>query len=208
MISSICRKTAEALGRELCADTDQVAVYAYALEILLGTTIKLVLIIFLATLLHILTTTLIFLFTLALFRWLGGGIHLSTYLRCLTVGLFLALGMGYVAVLEVDSCSIYGIFLLALFIASYVFVKWVPADTQKKRIPDIEKRLKQKKESFGALMGWSLAILAFLLNNFDAYALAAILGSLCSSFLMMPIGYRVIGSLDNILAIFSKGAFL
>ncbi len=205
MISYICRKTAEALGRQLDANTDQVAVYAYGLEILLGSMIKLVLIILGAVLLGILPTTLIFTLTLVLFRWLGGGIHLKTYLRCLTVGLFMILGMSYVAVLEIDTAYVYTVFLSALFIALYVIVRWVPADTEKKRITNMEKRLKQKKESLWALGVWSLVVLAFLAHNFPAYALAASLGSLCSSFLMMPIGYRFIDSLDNILAVFSKG---
>ena len=93
MISSICRKTAEALGKELDANNDQVEVYAYALEILLGTTLKLVLIILLATIFDILITTLIFLFTLAIFRWLGR----STFEYLFKVSasrLILVLGMG------------------------------------------------------------------------------------------------------------------
>jgi len=205
MISSICRKTAEALGKELDANNDQVEVYAYALEILLGTTLKLVLIILLATIFDILITTLIFLFTLAIFRWLGGGVHLSTYLRCLLVGLSLVLGMGYVSSLEVDRLYIVCLFLLSLLVAIYVIVKWVPAGTDKKKVTEIEKRLKKKKESIFALIVWSIGVIACINSNLYSYALAAILGSVFSSFLMMPAGYQFIGSLDNLLAIFSKG---
>ena len=205
MISSICRKTAESLGNELGSSNDQVEVYAYALEILLGTALKLVLIIILAIIFDILSTTLISLFTLAVFRWLGGGVHLSTYIRCLLVGLFLVLGMGYVAILEVDSLYIVCLFLLSLFIAIYAIVKWVPAGTDKKTITEIQKRVRQKRESAYALTIWSIGVIACINSNLYSYALAAILGSLFSSFFMMPAGYRVIGSLDNILAVFSKG---
>jgi accessory gene regulator B len=205
MISSICRKTAEALGKELGSHKDQVEVYAYALEILLGTTLKLVLIILLATIFDILITTLIFLFTLAIFRWLGGGVHLSTYLRCLLVGLFIVLGMGYVSSLEVDRLYIVCLFLLSLFTAIYVIVKWVPVGTDKKKVTEIEKRLRQKRESIYALIVWSIGVIACIHSNLYSYALAAILGSLFSSFLMMPAGYYVIGNLDNMLAVFSKG---
>ncbi len=205
MISSICRKTAEALGKELDANNDQVEVYAYALEILLGTTLKLVLIILLATIFDILITTLIFLFTLAIFRWLGGGVHLSTYLRCLLVGLSLVLGMGYVSSLEVDRLYIVCLFLLSLLVAIYVIVKWVPAGTDKKKVTEIEKRFRQKWESIYALLIWSIGGIACIYGNLYSYAFAAILGSLFSSFLMMPAGYYVIGNLDNMLAVFSKG---
>jgi len=193
------------LGKELDANNDQVEVYAYALEILLGTTLKLVLIILLATIFDILITTLIFLFTLAIFRWLGGGVHLSTYLRCLLVGLSLVLGMGYVSSLEVDRLYIVCLFLLSLLVAIYVIVKWVPAGTDKKKVTEIEKRLKKKKESIFALIVWSIGVIACINSNLYSYALAAILGSVFSSFLMMPAGYQFIGSLDNLLAIFSKG---
>jgi accessory gene regulator B len=205
MISSICRKTAESLGNELGSSNDQVEVYAYALEILLGTALKLVLIIILAIIFDILSTTLISLFTLAVFRWLGGGVHLSTYLRCLLVGLFIVLGMGYVASLEVDCLYLICLFSLSLFTAIYVIVKWVPAGTDKKKVTEIEKRFRQKWESIYALTIWSIGVIACIYGNLYSYALAAILGSLFSSFLMMPAGYRVIGSLDNILAVFSKG---
>jgi accessory gene regulator B len=193
------------LGKELGSHKDQVEVYAYALEILLGTTLKLVLIILLATIFDILITTLIFLFTLAIFRWLGGGVHLSTYLRCLLVGLFIVLGMGYVSSLEVDRLYIVCLFLLSLFTAIYVIVKWVPVGTDKKKVTEIEKRLRQKRESIYALIVWSIGVIACIHSNLYSYALAAILGSLFSSFLMMPAGYYVIGNLDNMLAVFSKG---
>jgi len=193
------------LGKELDANNDQVEVYAYALEILLGTTLKLVLIILLATIFDILITTLIFLFTLAIFRWLGGGVHLSTYLRCLLVGLFIVLGMGYVSSLEVDRLDIVCLFLLSLLVAIYVIVKWVPAGTDKKKVTEIEKRFRQKWESIYALLIWSIGGIACIYGNLYSYAFAAILGSLFSSFLMMPAGYYVIGNLDNMLAVFSKG---
>lgn len=205
MISSICRKIAEALGKELGSNNDQVDVYAYALEILLGTTIKLVLMIILAIIFDILSTTLIFLFTLAVFRWLGGGVHLSTYFRCLLVGLFMVLGMGFVSSLEMDGLYIICLYFLSLLVAIYVIVKWVPAGTEKKKVTEIEKRLKKKKESIFALIVWSIGVIACINSNLYSYALAAILGSLFSSFLMMPAGYYVIGNLDNMLAVFSKG---
>lgn len=205
MISSICQKIAEALGRKLDGDRDQVAIHAYALEILLGSIIKLTLISILAILFGILKTALIFVSTFALFRWLGGGIHLSTYLRCLIAGLFMVLGMGYVATLHIDKLNLIGLYLLSLLIAIYVIIQWVPAGTNKKKVNDIQKRLKQKKETLSALLIWSILVLVCICYNLYSCALAGILGSLLSFFFMMPMGYQFIGTLDDLLITVGKG---
>lgn len=199
MINSICRKIAEALGRKLESDSDQIAVFTYSLEILLGTMIKFTLIIILAILLGILKTVLIFLFTFSLFRWLGGGIHLSTYSKCLTAGLFLVLGMGYFATLQIDGLYLMVLYLFSILTAIYVVINWVPAGTEKKQIRDFQKRLKQKKETLAALIIWSILVFLCICNKLCPYALAGILASLCSSFFMMPMGYQFIATLDNLI---------
>ncbi|MCK9312778.1 MAG: accessory gene regulator B family protein [Methanocorpusculum sp.] len=199
MISSICRKIAEALGRKLESDSDQIAIFTYSLEILLGTMIKFTLIIILAILFGILKTALIALFTFSLFRWLGGGIHLSTYLKCLIAGLFLVLGMGYVATLQIDELYLIFLYLFSVLTAVYVIIYWVPAGTDKKQIKDIQKRVKQKKETLVALIIWSTLVFLCICNNLYSYALAGIFGSICSSFFMMPMGYQFIGTLDNLI---------
>ncbi len=205
MISSICLTIAEALGRRLEADNDQISIYAYALEIVLGTIIKLALITLLATLFGILNTALIFLFTFALFRWLGGGVHLSTYLRCLIVGLMLILSMGYVATFDIDKIYVIGLYILSILIAVYVIIQFVPAGTDKKQVTEIKKRVKQKKETLSTLIIWCILVLTCICNNLYSYALAGILGSLFSSFFMMPLGYHFIGALDDLLEIPEKG---
>jgi len=205
MISSICQKTAEALGRKLEANNDQMAVYAYAMEILLGSLIKITLIIVLALILGIFKTTLIFLFTFALFRWLGGGVHCSTYLSCLTVGLLLILSMGYIATLHIQKYSLVSLYLLSLAIAIYVIFRWVPAGTDKRKIIAVQERFKQKKESFCALLFWNIVVLICIFNNLYSDAIATILGSLFSSFFMMPIGYQFIDALDGLLVKTDKG---
>jgi len=199
MISSICRKIAEGLGRKLETESDQIAIYAYALEIILGTILKFTLIIVLALFFGVLKTSLIFLFTFSLFRWLGGGVHLNTYLGCLIVGLFLVLGMGYVATLQIDILYLIGLYLFTLSIAIYIIIQWVPAGTPKKQVTDIQKRLKQKKETLSALIVWSILVFICIYYHLYSYALAGITGLLFSSFFTMPMGYKFIDTLDELL---------
>jgi|GEM_PF-542502 len=205
MISTICRRIAESLGSQLKTDDDVIAVYAYSLEILLGSAVKLMLIITVASMFHILIPALLFLFTFCLFRWLGGGVHASTYLRCMMIVLLLTLGMAYAATLPVNTLQVLILYGLSLLIAIYVIIRWVPAGTNKRRINDAAKRLRQKKESLCALAVWSIVVFSCILDHHNCYATAVILGSLCSSFFIMPVGYQFIGALDSLLETMGKG---
>lgn len=205
MISSICRSLAESLGRQLKADDDAVAVYAYSLEILLGSAVKLILIMAVASIFHLLIPALLFLFTFCLFRGLGGGVHASTYLRCMVIGLLLTMGMAYTATLPLKTVHVLILYSVALLTAIYVTARWVPAGTDKQRIDDGDKRLLKKRESLGALVVWSAVVFSCIFYHLDGYAVAVILGSLSSSFFIMPIGYQFIGTLDNLLEKTGKG---
>lgn len=205
MISLICRRLAESLGNQLKADNDVIAVYAYSLEVILGSAVKLMLIIAVAAIFHILVPALLFLFTFCLFRLLGGGVHMSTYLRCMIIGLLLTLGMAYTATLPLNVVQVLVLYGLSTVIAIYVIFRWVPAGTNKKRIDDVNKRLKQKKESLCALLVWSTVVLLCIVNHLNCYATAVILGSLCSSIFIMPMGYQLIGTLDSLLETIGKG---
>lgn len=198
MIASICRKTAEKLGRKLQADQDQVSIYAYGLQIIAETFIKFTLIMLVAALCGIFSTTVIFLFTFSLFRWLSGGVHMSSFLRCLIFGLVLIPGMGFTATLPVSKTLLTSLYGIAAAANVYVIWRWVPAGTDKKQITDPQKRLKQKKESLLAFIIWNIMVLLSFQNHLYAYAFAAVLGSLFSSFFIMPAGYRLIDTLDQL----------
>lgn len=204
MIAFFCRKTAVKLGTTLQADQDQISIYAYGLEILSETLIKFTLIITLASLFGIFYTTVIFLFTFSVFRWLGGGVHMSSFIKCLIIGLVLILGMGFAASLPVNKFFLISLYGFTAAMVFYVVCKWVPAGTDKKQITDPQERLKQKQDSLFAFVLWNILILLCIHNHLYANAFASVLGALFSSFFIMPIGYHLIGKLDK-LAIWEGG---
>ncbi|NLB89110.1 MAG: accessory gene regulator B family protein, partial [Syntrophomonadaceae bacterium] len=190
------------------ANEDEIAIYAYGIEILLGILIKFAIAITLALLFGILKTVLIFMFTFSLFRFLGGGVHLSTYLRCLTFGLFLVLGVGYLATILLPAPFIISLFIAAILIGIWVCVKWVPAGTEKKQVTDPQERFRQKTKFLYSLSIYVLAVTLLLLQNQPTYAQACIYASLLSSFLITPLGYSVMNTVDKLFMLLNKGGEL
>lgn len=123
---------------------------------------------------------------------------MSSFLKCLLIGLVLTLGMGFTAALPVTKTLLTSLYGIAATAAVLVIWKWVPAGTDKKQITDPQKRLKQKKESIFAFILWNIMILLCFQFHFYAIAFAAVLGSLFSSFFIMPMGYLLIDTLDRI----------
>lgn len=127
------------------ADQDDVDIYAYSLEVLLGTVLEIALIIFLSFLTNILTTTVICLAVFSSIRFFGGGVHCSTYLRCLVTANILMLGLGKLATLPVSQGLLSSLVLAALIFSLYAVIEWVPAGTEKKVITDIPTRKTEEK---------------------------------------------------------------
>lgn len=197
MINIISQNLSKSLGQSINASEEDISIYAYGIEIFLGVIIKFSLVLILAILLGILETALVFMFTFSFFRFLEGGVHLSTYLRCLTFGLLLVLGVGYLSTIPLTSYIITSLFIVTILMGLYVCIKWVPAGTDKKQITDADERLKQKRKTLYTLAIYSIIVVVLLANNYPAYGLACIYGSILSSFLVTPWGYSVMNTVDK-----------
>lgn len=206
MINTLSMRMAQSLGDKLQSNEDQIAIYTYGLEIILGIIIKITCIVSLAILFGIIKTAMIFLLTFPVFRYIGGGVHLSTYFKCLLFGVSLTLLMGYASTLTMSEYFLYTLFSFSLILMIYVTIRWVPAGTEKKIISNKEARLKQKKKALVASIIWSIIEMFFLTHGLHSYAFAGILGLLCSSFFILPWGYQLIDTLDNIIIINKGGA--
>ncbi|MDD2587043.1 MAG: accessory gene regulator B family protein [Syntrophomonadaceae bacterium] len=197
MITVLSRHLAVKLGSKLAVSENSIDIYSYGLEIVLGTALQFIGIAFLAYILKMFWTTIIFLFTFCFFRWLGGGVHLSTFIRCSVFSLILSLSMGRVALVECSMLDLVGMLILIVLIAVYACIAWVPAGTEKKMIKDEKLRIKQKKEMFLFLVLW-IIVVSLCIRYSSSYVLASILGLAWSCFMIMPCGYRFMGVIDNI----------
>jgi len=196
-MQQLSKTLAVILGEKLKADQDQIEIFAYSLEVLLGTVLEIFSIIFLAFLMNIEATTTVCLLVFSSIRFFGGGVHSSTYLKCLFTGNILLLSLGKLATLPISQGLLNSMCLFALLLGIYALIRWIPAGTEKKVITDEPTRLKQKKKVSLLLVFWFVATGLFLKYQVDAYALAIILGIMSSLFLISPLGYGAIKTLDK-----------
>lgn len=204
MIKAFARRIAMTIAAQLQADRERVEIFAYGLEIILGTFVQLTLLILLAIIMDTFITTTICLIAFASLRYFGGGVHLSTYYGCLTVGASLLLGMGKLATMDVNPGVLTATSVFALLSGVYIIFKWAPAGTEKKQIKDELIRLRQRKKALFVLTVWFIITLVLIRQELIPTAFAAVLGTIGSLFLITPWGYVAVKALDNILNIFLR----
>lgn len=205
MIKLLAQRIAITMGTQLQADRDRVEVFAYGLEIILGTLAQLTLLIGLSLIMDIFITTIICLIAFAAVRYFGGGVHLNTYYGCLAVSVALLLALGKLATIAISFEAVIIIFILTLVTDTFIIFRWVPAGTEKKQIKDEIIRLRQKKKTLLIFIMWFVITLLLITQKSTANAFAAVLGIFSGFLLMTPWGYRAAKALDNILNITWKG---
>lgn len=198
MITAISNNIAAYLGNKLNSSQDNIDVYAYGLQIILGAIIKVVGIVGLAWILNTLNTTLVLFIVFAAFRCFGGGAHLSTYPRCLIFGITVIVGLGFLSQLYLSTITLEILFILSFILAMYTCIKLAPAGTEKKPIKDENIRLQQKRKLLLVIFLWSGTVIYLLRINLNIYALAMILGGLSSQFLITSCGYQLLAIIDKL----------
>jgi Membrane protein putatively involved in post-translational modification of the autoinducing quorum-sensing peptide len=196
-IATISNRIAIYLDNNLASGQDQTEIYSYGLEILLGAFIKLGVILALAWAMNILLTTSIVLITWAAIRCFGGGVHMSTYLKCFILGTTTIVGLGGISQFELGRVTLIVLFIFTLILEIIVCMQWAPGDTEKKPIKDEWVRQQQKKKMALVIIVWGLISLYLIDRDLNIYALAMLLGAISSAFLITPWGYRLLESIDN-----------
>lgn len=199
LIDSIALSTAKRLGN-LLESEDNVEIYAYALQLILMLMLNLVLVFFAAFLLKIVPTTLAFLAVFIPFRAFGGGVHLSTLPRCITIGSFLMLGSAYcAAVVNIQPYQLCILFIFALLFTLFSTVKWVPASSKENPINDSRIVRMQKRNMLITSGVWTCCIFSLIYFSNKPLAFAIVLGAVVSTILISPLGFNLMGVIDRIL---------
>lgn len=197
-LSSVSRKAAYYLGKNLCSSPDKIEIYAYGLEILLGAAIKLLVIVVGALCWGTFNTTMVLLVTYAALRWFGGGAHMSSYFKCFLSGTIIIVGLGKVSQFNLRSPTLTELTIFTIVFAVYVCLRWAPGDSEKKPIRDKQIRLRQKRKMIVIIVIYGLVILYSRQCGQLTYVLAMILGCISSVFLITPWGYRLFAVVDKL----------
>lgn len=200
MVKIISKTLASELGNRLHSSKEDMEVFAYGLEIVLCSCIKIILILGSAYLFGVFNITLFYLLSFILLRHYGGGVHLSTYKRCLCAGLISTIFCAkFVDGLWLEPNIILWLTFMLLILGSFCIFKWVPAGTSKKMINDSVQRLKQKIKT-SLVLTLILVIIGLLyINKYYYYAFSMVLGGFVSFYLMSPLGYKTIYSIEILL---------
>jgi accessory gene regulator B len=197
MIDIVSNNIAQYFGNRLHSSQDQIEVYAYGSQILLGAMIKVFLIIFIAWALNTLGITLVLFLVFAAFRCFGGGAHLNTYPRCLTFGTAIIIGLGKLSQFYLKSSVLKVLFISTFILSIYACIKWVPAGTVKKQFTDEKVRSMQKQRLLMVIISWSCIVVYLMVIALNMYVLAVILGGLGALFLITPWGYQLLATIDK-----------
>lgn len=199
MVKGLSFRLAYSLGNRLHADADDVEVYAYGLEILFCSLIKLTLLFSLALVFHLVLPTLLVLVAWMGFRVPGGGAHMESYSHCLSIGLVILLTLAGLSTIDLSGLWQLALLVMATILALICIIRWVPAGTEKKQIRQAENRRKQKLETSWFLLLWLTSVVLLMVLGYSHSALALILGACGGLSFITPPGYVALEWLDQIL---------
>lgn len=198
---NISNKIAKYVTEEAALDHSQTDSVRYGMEIILGALIKGITLLSAAYFLGILPQVIIALICGSLLRLVSGGAHCTSYLRCLSCGLFIYLSAGKAALyfeqfLTRDQFAI--ILLLCFFVMTLCACLWAPADVPYRPI-NFNESILFKGLTIAFLIIW-LIIVFFYANQIKlSFIISGLLALLVQTFSFTPLGYLIIGKIDTFL---------
>lgn len=167
--------------------------YYFALQLILGESVKTVILFSISLILGIFVPTLLITATFVLLRMIAGGYHMDTQGKCLYVTLAIFITSPLIVKYTYQYWNFNSVTLLIIItflLGLYTLGKYAPKDTPNKPITSVKKIRKLKLVSLVYLFIW--LIITVLLNIFQ-FRLAAIclcFGVLLELFIISPIGHR------------------
>lgn len=196
---SLALKAACQLGEYLQASDEEIEVYAYSTEIIIVQTVQTSVYISIAAATGYLFPALLVMAGFSGFRFLAGGPHFNTFLRCLVFS-----GLT-VAVLVAVSVPVwpepirYVAEVIMLVLTLYVTYKWVPAGTDKKTVRDPTLRRRQKIKTLVFIISFAVLLVLLEIKNQDFIIQALLAGVIGSALFIFPWGYKIMLALDTLL---------
>ena len=157
----------------------------YGLEGIYLTFYKLIIILICSFLLHIFREVLIFLILFNIIRYPAFGFHASTSLECLIMSLLFIIGLPYL-LLHVH--ILFWIKIGICGICIFCFLRYAPADTVKRPLPNVKKRKIRKLCATGCCVLYSCCFFLLKTSFLGNLFLAAMI---LETILIHPITYKI-----------------
>lgn len=184
---------ADSLANALNENHYKRSAYYYSFQIVIGTTVEILILAMVSLLLGIFVPALIISLTFTSLRLIAGGYHMDTYSKCLYVslGLFIA-----AALIDQHTYTYWTVSCLTALIAVtalvglYTLVRYAPKDTPNKPITNPRQIRRLKTLSLIYLFIWLTSSLALLAHGCNMWVISLSFGILLEFFSISPIGHR------------------
>jgi accessory gene regulator B len=189
---------------------EQAEVIAYGTELLLGAVIKGLIISLVTWFIGTLYESWMVLLFSALLRTFSGGVHCTSYTRCLITSSLVFSSLGVVVKLlqpHLTEQALFAIVTLATLILWAICIIWIPTGNEVRPLTKYNDKVKFKILSF-VIISLYFSVFIVALNYFSTtpktFLLASITGLLWQGFTVTPFGFSFVGKYDNLLKTFSK----
>lgn len=193
-------KCAAQLSLSLKESHEKKRVYYYGFEVVIGTAVKLVLLLLAALVLGIIGPVLMIIAVFSSLRVLAGGYHMDTYGKCFILSLLMFLLSGIVAQYTYRLWSITNLILFSVitFIcALFAMLKWAPSDTENRPIIKPEEIKKFKMLSVVCIAIWGVVISVLIAYSQNLLVIAGCFGLLLEAFMITPAAYKIFNRLSG-----------
>lgn len=199
MIDSIIKNIITSLGSQVGLDKEKIAIAIYGMQTIVYTILGIIGIAIIASFFKVLGLALIAFIFAALLRNFSGGAHCTLPGKCflLTILIFPVLGMltKFMTPYLVD--YIIPILICTALICSLIVYIWAPVDTENKRIKSFETKKRLKIRSLGIIFILEILLLLFFRKH-EFLLIAAQLGFLWQSFMLLPLSKVIIQKYDRL----------
>lgn len=190
---------------------EQAEVIAYGTELLLGAIIKGLIISLVTWFIGTFYESWMVLLFSALLRTFSGGVHCTSYTRCLITSSLVFSSLGLVVKLyqpHLTEQALFAIVTLSILILWAICIIWIPAGNEVRPLTKYNDKVKFKISSF-IIISLYLLIFVVALYYFSTtpktFFLASITGLLWQGFTVTPFGFSLVGKFDSLLKTISKG---
>jgi len=171
----------------------------YGLEITIGGFLKFFIVITLSLLFGVVKEMLTITISFAVFRILTGGVHMSTYFKCLTTSTILFFIPAYVFK-NLETSNIPFIFHVFTFLFTLsIILLYVPVESPNRPIPK-EKQIRLKWTSSFFIIFWFIStttITTYHSHSYQYLVIFSSIGLVLQAFTLTPIGIRIFHNIDH-----------
>jgi len=210
LIHNLCLRLSERLANQI-GWREKTGILAYGLEMVLGESLKFGLLIILSAFFNLLTPIIFVLAVSVPLRLVSGGGHCTTQARCTVLTVLVYLPLAFAAKqLSVIYNNRLSFFILPLIVATTLIVIhfWVPRENPNRKFKSENEKTKFRILSNLILLLWVISCVVIYIfspsHSFKLYFVSTAAGLLWQNFMVTPVGYRFISTLDTSFNLFKR----